>query len=101
MTDSTPDTSCFGRRYTMTMKRPVSLLLILTITMAAAMPAATSDATPRKSPEFTINEPSGQQVLLSSFKGKVVMLEFFFLRSEKCLNMVVTMNKLNADFASR
>jgi AhpC/TSA family len=40
-------------------------------------------------------------VLLSSFKGKVVMIEFFFLRSERCLNLASTMNKLNAELSGR
>lgn len=69
--------------------------------MMISMPAAPSASIPRKSPEFTINEPSGKRVLLSSFKGRVVMLEFFFLRSAKCLNLARTMNKLNAELGSR
>jgi AhpC/TSA family len=63
--------------------------------------AVPSASVPRKSPEFTINEPSGRQVLLSSFKGKVVMIEFFFLRSEKCLNLARMMNSLNAELGAR
>jgi peroxiredoxin len=66
--------------------------------VAAAAPSA---SVPHKSPEFTINQPSGKQVLLSSYKGKVVMLEFFFMRSQKCLNLVTMMNKLNADLGPR
>lgn len=31
---------------------------------------------PRKSPEFTITEPSGKETLLSSYRGKVVVLAF-------------------------
>lgn len=73
--------------------------LILVLLMAAS--AVSSAPVPRNSPEFAINEPSGDQVLLSSFRGKVVMIEFLFLRSEKCLNLASTMNKLNAEFGSR
>jgi peroxiredoxin len=81
------------------MQRLTSLILVLL--MMAATPPAPFASTPRKSPEFTINEPSGKQVLLSSFKGEVVMIEFFFLRSEKCLNLARTMNKLNAELGAR
>jgi protein-disulfide isomerase len=39
---------------------------------------------PRKSPEFTIVEPSGKQTLLSSYKGKVVVLEFISTSCPHC-----------------
>jgi peroxiredoxin len=84
---------------TVFMRKLTSLvLLFLMMSAKAAVPSASG---PRKSPEFTINEPSGQQVLLSSFKGKVVMIEFFFVRSEKCLNLTQTMNKLNTELGGR
>jgi peroxiredoxin len=75
--------------------------LILLFLILCELTAAPSASLPRKSPEFTINEPSGKQVLLSSFKGKVVMIEFLFLRSPSCLNLAQTMNKLNAELGSR
>ena len=81
------------------MKRLTSIIVALVLTsMALSMPSA---PLPRKSPEFAILEPSGRQILLSSFKGKVVMIEFLFLKSEKCLNLAKTMNKLNAELGSR
>lgn len=81
------------------MRKPASLTLVFLLTAASL--AAPSTVIPRPSPEFTIHEPSGKDVLLSSFKGKVVMLEFLFLRSAKCLNLASTMNKLNAELGSR
>ena len=87
------------RRYTRAMRKPASLTLVLLL-MAATL-ATPSTVIPRPSPEFTIHEPSGKDVLLSSFKGKVVMVEFLFLRSGKCLNLATTMNKLNAELGSR
>jgi len=87
------------RRYTTAMRKPTSLTLALLL-MAATL-AAPSTVIPRPSLEFTIHEPSGKDVLLSSFKGRVVMIEFLFLRSEKCLNLASTMNKLNAELGSR
>jgi len=81
------------------MRKPTSLTLILLL--IAVTVAAPSTVIPRSSPEFTIHEPSGKDVLLSSFKGKVVMIEFLFLRSEKCLNLAGTMNKLNSELGNR
>jgi peroxiredoxin len=79
-------------------KKTASLALLVLVMAASAAPSA---IVPRQSPDFTINEPSGKQVQLSSFKGKVVMIEFLFLRSPSCLNLVQTMNKLNAELGSR
>jgi Redoxin len=75
----------------------IILLLAISIVASGAPPAPI----PRRSPNLVITEPSGKQVMLSSFKGKVVALEFFFLRSAKCLNLVNTMNKLNAELGPR
>jgi len=74
---------------------------ILVFVLMGSTLAAPSAPLPRKSPEFTIKEPSGKQILLSSFKGKVVVIEFFFLRSQQCLNLLKTMNKLNAELGPR
>lgn len=79
--------------------KKITALTLLVFVMAAS--AAPSAPVPRQSPDFTINEPSGKTVQLSSFKGKVVMIEFFFLRSAKCLDLVQTMNKLNAELGTR
>jgi len=69
--------------------------------MVASTAAISSTPIRRKSPEFIITESSGKRVLLSSFKGKVVMIEFLFLKSPKCLNLARTMNKLGADLGAR
>ena len=81
----------------MTQKLTAIALLLAFAAFAIGAPPST----PRQSPEFTIIEPSGKQILLSSFKGKVVAIEFFFLRSPKCLNLANTMNKLNAELGPR
>ena len=80
------------RKFTSTL-----LLLAVSIFASGAPPAPI----PRRSPELIITEPSGKQVPLSSFRGKVVVIEFFFLRSAKCLNLANTMNKLNAELGPR
>lgn len=75
--------------------------LILAFVLVASTLGISSATVPRVSPEFVINHPSGRTTLLSSYKGKVVMMEFLFLRSEKCLNLARTMNKLNEELGSR
>jgi peroxiredoxin len=62
---------------------------------AGSLPSAT-----HKSPEFTIAQPSGKTLLLSSFKGKVVVLEFFFLQSPRCMHLAKTLDKLGGEMGS-
>ena len=56
---------------------------------------------PRKSPEFIITKSSGEQILLSSFKGKVVVLEFMFIGSPKCIRLAQTLDTLQHDLGPR
>lgn len=55
----------------------------------------------RQSPDFTIKEASGKSTQLSSYKGKVVVIEFLFVRSPKCLSLAQTMKKLHGELRSR
>ncbi|HEY6251993.1 MAG TPA: TlpA disulfide reductase family protein [Candidatus Angelobacter sp.] len=76
-----------------------SVLLVLVLMISAfALPPA---PLPRKSPEFAISEPSGRTTMLSSFKGKVVVLEFLFVKSQHCVHVAQTLNKLNREFGPR
>lgn len=52
--------------------------------LAITVPAFATDPLPRKSPEFTITEGPGKQTLLSSYKGKVVVLAFIFTTCPHC-----------------
>ncbi len=75
----------------------IAVLMILAASTLASPPALV----PRKSPEFTIYEPSGKTTMLSSFKGKVVVIEFLFIKSAHCLRVAKTMNKLNQELGPR
>jgi peroxiredoxin len=71
-------------------------LMMTACAFAVSLPPVT-----RKSPEFTISEPSGKTMLLSSFKGKVVVLEFFFLQSARCMHLAKTLDKLGGEMRSQ
>jgi peroxiredoxin len=75
--------------------------MALAFVLAAPTLGMSSAPVPRKSPEFTITQAAGKTTLLSSYKGKVVMLEFLFLRSKKCLDLAQTMNRLNGELGPR
>ena len=63
-----------------------------------AVPAA---PLPRTSPEFSINELTGKSTKLSSFKGKVVVLEFLFVKSRHCLRVAQVLNQLQRELGPR
>jgi peroxiredoxin len=48
-----------------------------------------------------ISEPSGKTILLSSLRGKVVVMEFLFIKSEHCLRVAETLNKLHGELGPR
>jgi peroxiredoxin len=56
---------------------------------------------PRKAPEFTITEPSGKQTLLSSYKGKVVLLAFISTTCPHCQRASVVFTKLHKELGAR
>jgi peroxiredoxin len=82
----------------MRVRKLVAILFFMTLTAASLVAQA---RLPRKSPEFTISEPSGAQMLLSSFKGKVVVMEFLFVGSPHCLRLAEMLNKLQGELGSR
>ncbi|HLJ13047.1 MAG TPA: TlpA disulfide reductase family protein [Bryobacteraceae bacterium] len=57
--------------------------------------------TPRRSPEFAILMPGGGQLLLSSYRGKVVLLEFLVTTCSHCQHEAQVVSKLYEEFAPR
>jgi peroxiredoxin len=85
----------------MNRQRLTSVVLVLVFILAPCAPALPTVPVPRKSPELTISEPSGKSTLLSSYKGKVVVVEFFFVASEHCMHVAQVLNKLDRDLGPR
>ena len=82
----------------MSRQKITSILLVMAlVTSVFALPTAT---VLRKSPEFTIADSSGKTTQLSSFKGKVVVMEFLFVKSQHCMRVAATLNKLNNELGS-
>jgi len=68
----------------------------------AAFPAkAVMPAVPRKSPELTIVEPSGKQLLLTSFRGKVVLVAFIHTTCIYCQALTVKLVKLHKELGPK
>jgi peroxiredoxin len=71
------------------------------LAVAASVFAAPPPIVDRQSPEFTITESSGKTALLSSFKGKVVVIEFLFIKSPHCLRVAEMLNRLHTELGPR
>jgi len=73
-----------------------AILLLTGIALATPGPGLL-----RHSPEFDITGPDQPDLMLSSFKGKVVVMEFLFVRSQHCLRIAQTLNKLNKELGKQ
>jgi peroxiredoxin len=68
---------------------------------ALTVPAFATPPVPRKTPEFTIMDPSGKQTLISSYKGKVLVLPFMFTTCPHCQAYSKVLTKIQNDYASK
>jgi peroxiredoxin len=77
------------------------LFELLGLTLLSPVLALAGMPLPRVSPDFRIIEFSGKSTALSSFKGKVVVLAFLFVKSQHCLRVARTLNNLQAELGAR
>jgi thiol-disulfide isomerase/thioredoxin len=73
----------------------LALLLTLGLSAQAAGPV------PRPSKEFTVVTPQGQQIPLSSEKGKVCVVQFLFTWCPHCQAFSQLLTKLKAEYGPR
>lgn len=75
--------------------------IVICLLMATILPLAATAPVPRQSPELKFFNTAGKEVQLSGFKGKVVVVEFMFLRSEHCMRVAQSLNRLNSELSPR
>jgi peroxiredoxin len=80
-----------------TMRNLAYFAMLLTL----GAPVHAMPPVPRQSPEFTIVEPSGKKVLLSSFKGKVVMIEFLLTNCPHCQRVSQMITGIHGELGPR
>lgn len=73
----------------------VSVLLASALALQAAAPV------PRPAKEFTVTLPSGKQQLLSSYRGKVVMMPFMFTTCPHCQALSKVITKLQNELGPK
>jgi peroxiredoxin len=80
---------------------PRFLAVIVAFVLTISTLALPSAPVPRKAPALSFTDPSGKAISLSSFKGKVVALEFLFMRSTHCVRVAQLLNQLNDELRAR
>jgi peroxiredoxin len=75
-------------------------LFALSLAVQSVQPVAAADV-PRKSPEFAVLIPSGGQLLLSQYRGKVVCLHFIFTTCPHCQAEARVMTQLYAQYGAK
>ncbi len=79
------------------------LLPIVSVTalLAVSTLRAEGPPVPRHAPEFVLNYTDGTQKLLSSYRGKVVMIEFIFTTCQHCQHASQEFSKLYTEFGAK
>ena len=71
------------------------------VLLALAVTAFATPPVPRKSPEFTITDPAGKPLLLSSLRGKIVVMPLMFTTCPHCQREAQMLTKLQKEFAAK
>lgn len=69
--------------------------------LAASVPVFATEPLPRKSPEFTLTDVNGKQSLLSSYRGKVVVIGFIYTTCPHCQAFSAMVEKIYKDLGPR
>jgi peroxiredoxin len=80
-------------------KRKITSIFMSAVLVTSAFALSTVTVL-RKSPDFTIAQGEGKTMQLSSLKGKVVVMEFLFVKSQHCMRVAATLNKLNRELGA-
>jgi peroxiredoxin len=75
--------------------RCVGFAALAVVSLMAAAPV------PRPSPGLAITNATGQQIQISSLKGKVVAVEFLLTRCPHCWRLAQTLDKLHKELGAR
>ena len=74
---------------------------VITLFFALAMMLQAAAPVPRPAPELKIVEPSGNQLQMSSLKGKVVLVQFLYTWCQHCQNTAMVLSKLQGELGPK
>ena len=69
--------------------------------MLLGLSAQAAAPVPRPAKEFTVATPQGQQILISSLKGKVAVVQFLFTWCPHCQAFSKVLTQLNTEYGPR
>jgi peroxiredoxin len=75
-------------------------LVLGVVLLARALPLDAAPV-PRMSPELSLLDSSGNEILLSSFRGKVVLVEFLLTNCPHCSRVAQTVDKIQRELDPR
>ncbi len=81
--------------------RTATLALLITLGAALGLPVQAAAPVPRPAKEFTVATPQGQQILISSLKGKVAVVQFLFTWCPHCQAFSQVLTQLNSEYGPR
>jgi thiol-disulfide isomerase/thioredoxin len=76
-------------------------LLAFALLAVPALTFAGAPHLPRKAPEFAIQMPDAPQVLLSSFKGKVVVMAMMYTTCPHCQHTAQVLSKVKTEYEGK
>ncbi|GER93051.1 thioredoxin [hot springs metagenome] len=79
----------------------LSLLFVTSVSAQPPSPYAVEKLSGQKAPDFTLKDLNGNDVSLSLFKGKVVLLNFWATWCPPCKAEIPSMNKLQQMFENK
>lgn len=74
--------------------------VLAAVLMLSVVPAFAAEV-PRKAPEFAVQLPDGSFKLLSSYRGKVVCLEFLYTTCPHCQHASQLMTRLQKEYGPK
>jgi thiol-disulfide isomerase/thioredoxin len=83
------------------MKIFVAGLLLAFTGVVIGAPVDEAPPLPRKAPEFVFNLQDGKQLLLSSYRGKVVAVAFMFTTCPHCQALCPILANIEKDYAAK
>ena len=81
------------------MRKLLSALLLAALALSAAAPNAPK--VPRKAAEFVIQTPGAGERLLSSYRGKTVVLSLMFTTCPHCQNIAKLLSTIQTEYAAK
>src|SRR5215472_15006841 len=76
-------------------------LVLVVLLLASVLPLDATAPVPRMSPELSLLDSSGNEILLSSFRGKVVLVEFLLTNCPHCSRVAQTVDKIQRELGPR